>query len=52
MRVAAENSFARVLNARGGAYIVILRQTVSLLHNSSVWLDTQGAWSETRPTLR
>ena len=26
-------------------YIVILRQTVSLYHNSSVWLDTEDAWS-------
>ena len=26
-------------------YIVIHRQTVSLYRNSSVWLDTQGAWS-------
>ena len=26
-------------------YIVIHRQTVSLYHNSSVWLDTLDAWS-------
>ena len=28
-------------------YIVIYRQTVSLYHNSSVWLDTQDASSVT-----
>ena len=26
-------------------YIVIHRQTVALYHNSSVWLDTEDAWS-------
>ena len=31
MRAAAENSFARVLNLHGGAYIVIHRQTVYYL---------------------
>ena len=35
MRVAAENSITRALNPH-----VIHRQTVSLYHNSSVWLDT------------
>ena len=43
--VAAVNSFARVLNPQKGAYIVIHRQTISLYHNSSVWLDTLGAWT-------
>ena len=32
--------------------IVIHRETVSLYHNSSVWLDTKDAWSETCPTIR
>ena len=41
MQVAAINSFTRVLNPQeGSVYIVIQRQTVSLYHNSSVWLDT------------
>ena len=39
-RVAAVNSFASVINPRRGAYIVIHRQTISLCHTSSVWLDT------------
>ena len=29
----------------GSVYIVIHRQTVSLYHNSSMWLDTWDAWS-------
>ena len=34
-------------------YIVIYRQTVSVYHNSSVWLETRDAPSrETRLTLR
>ena len=39
MRAAAKNSFARVLTPMGS--VVIHRQTVSLYHKSSVWLDTQ-----------
>ena len=39
-QVAAINSFARELNPWWeSVYIVIHRQTVSLYHNSSVWLD-------------
>ena len=46
MLVAAVNSFIRVLNPQGGGvYIVIRRQTVSLYHNSSVWLNMQDALS-------
>ena len=41
MRVAAINSFARVLNPCGGAYVLSSTdRLVSLYHNSSVWLDT------------
>ena len=34
-------------------YIVIHRQTVSLYHNSSVWLDTQDAssWDRNAPNF-
>ena len=34
-------------------YIVINRQTVSLYHNSSVWLDTQDAssWDQNPPNF-
>ena len=37
--------FTRVLNPKGWGhiYIVIPRQTVSLYHSSSVWLDTRDA---------
>ena len=45
MRVAAINSFARVLNPRRVAYVVIHRLTVSSYHNSPVWVDTKGTWS-------
>ena len=41
MRAAAENSFAGVLNTHEGGYILSFTDnTVSLYHNSSVWLDT------------
>ena len=33
-------------------YIVIHRQTVYFYQNTSLWLDTQDAGIETRPTLR
>ena len=33
-------------------YIAILRQAVSLYHNSSVWLDTRDAGIEIRLILR
>ena len=46
MQVAGINSSTRVLNLWGrSVYIVIHRQTVSLYHNSSVWLDTLDASS-------
>ena len=43
-RVAAVNFFTRVLSPwKGSMYIIIHRQTVSLYHNSSLWLDMQDA---------
>ena len=51
-RVTVVNSFARVLNPRKeSANIVIHRQTVSLYHNSSVWLDNRDGsnWNRNPP---
>ena len=49
-QMATVNFFAKVFNPLQwrGAYIVIYRQTVSLYHNSSVWLDTWNASSRDR----
>ena len=44
-RVTAVNSFTWVNPWEGSVYIVILRQTVSLYHNSSVWMDMKDASS-------
>ena len=52
-RVAAVNSFVRVINPReGSVYIVIHRQTVSLYHNL-VWLDSQDtlSWDRNPPNF-
>ena len=53
-REAAVNSLARVLNHRERSVCIdILRQIVSLYHNSSVWLDTQDAssWDRNSPNF-
>ena len=50
--VAAVNSFARGLNPQeGSVYIIIHRDTVSLYHIFSVWLDTPDAssWDRNLP---
>ena len=43
--VAVSNSWFECSTHWGSIYIVIHRQTVSLYHNSSVWLDTRDASS-------
>ena len=53
-RVAAVNSFARMLNPRwGSVYIDIHWQTVSLYHNSSVWLNAKDSsnWDQNLPNF-
>ena len=53
-RIAAVNSFARVLNPREGSVnIVIHRQTVSLYHNTLEWLDPldSSSWDRKLPNF-